>query len=270
MIKKVSAVTECKDEVKLHYERAAEDRYQRLRILTFNEAKVNHHVRFHLISTFLRKIKHAQIGIDIGTGTGVWAEVLLDYCENVIGIDFAEQNIKIARNNAVQHNMAAHLTYILGDAEELKEVNDNSFDIATHISVLQHLPDHKQALRRVNAILRKNGYLIILVHNSRCIYNRNLRLTKKRDASIAISKYQGMDEIRNLLETNGFRIQDVRLCWLFIFDFLMIGSANRMLKPLMPIRKALLVVFGNIGYLLGRFQSLNYLFREIIILAQKQ
>ena len=249
---------------------AAENRYQRLKTQPFNVAQLNHRARFRIINNLLKKIKFAQRGIDVGTGTGVWAEVLLNYCENVTGIDFAQQNIKIACNNAVQHNLTDRLTYILGDAEELQGVDDSFFDVAMHISVLQHLPNHKRALERVNDILRENGYLIILVHNRSCIYNRNVNLQRKKGASIAINKYHNLEEVTSLLETTGFQIQEIHMCWLLFFDFLFFGFANNALKPFMPLRKALLALLGEVSYFFGRFRSLNFLFREIIIVAQKQ
>ncbi len=162
------------NDVKSHYEKAAENRNQRLQTKTPNASRVNHQHRFRIINQLLRKIGPVQNGIDIGTGTGVWAKVLTDNCEKVIGIDFAEQNIKIARSNATENDLSDRFSYTLGDARRLENLSESNFDIATHISVLQHLPDHGQALQRVNDILRKDGYLIILVHNRRCVYDRNL------------------------------------------------------------------------------------------------
>lgn len=258
------------DQVKSHYERAAENRNKRLLTSNLNAAKVNHMERLKVIEPFLKRICNVKQGIDIGTGTGVWAEILLDYCENITGIDFAEQNVKIARENAAHRSLTNRLTYITGDAERLGGINENSFDVATHISVLQHLPDQKKALMRVNDILKREGYLIILVHNSGCIYNKSLKMEQKRGSTIAINKYNTLDETVNLLEMAGFEVKQIRLSWLFVFDFLMIGIENPILAPFEPLRKVLMVTCSQIGRWIGRFQVLNPLFREIVIMAQKR
>ncbi len=253
------------DRVKLHYEKVAESRNRRLLASHLNAAQVNHQERLRIINTWLQRTGAHENGIDFGTGTGVWAEVLTDYCANVRGIDYAENNIKISRDNAAERGLSDRLSYTLGDAQYLQGLRDDSFDIATHISVLQHLPNRPLALKRVNDILRQNGYLILLVHNRRCIYNRN-----RKCQMLEINEYETLYGIKEQLSTAGFVIQEIRLCWLFIFDFLMFGLANPALKPFMPLRKALLAICRVIGIVLGEFQCLNPLFREIVIIARKQ
>ncbi|MFC1523806.1 class I SAM-dependent methyltransferase [Thermodesulfobacteriota bacterium] len=257
------------DQVKSHYERAAENRNNRLLTSKLNAAKVNHQERLKIIDSIFKRIGIVKEGIDIGTGTGVWAEMLLDYCENITGIDFAKENIRISREKAANKNLEKRLTYIEGDAEFLDGINENYFDIATHISVLQHLPNHERALQGVYGVLKKKGQLIILVHNNRCIYNRNLYLQNKRGSITEINKYSTLEEIVYLLETTGFQIKQIRLCWFFVFDLLMIGIENPKLRPVEPFRKVLLAIISNIAGWLGKFQVLNPLFREIIIVAQK-
>ncbi|VVS94866.1 class I SAM-dependent methyltransferase [Desulfoluna spongiiphila] len=258
------------NQVKLHYERAAENRNKRLLTSKLNAAKVNHRERLKTIAPLLKRIGIVKQGIDVGTGTGVWSEVLVDYCDKVTGIDFAEQNIKIACEKAADTGFANRLVYIVGDAQQLSGLNDHSYDIATHVSVLQHLPDQRKSLESVNRILKKKGHLIVVVHNRGCIYNRSLNLQHKRGATIAINKYNTLDEIVGLLEETGFQVKKIRLVWLFILDFLMIGVESPRLIPFEPLRKALLVIFGKVGGWMGRFQLLNPLFREIVILAQKR
>ncbi|MCP4541869.1 MAG: class I SAM-dependent methyltransferase [Chloroflexi bacterium] len=257
-------------QVKQHYEHAAKSRNQRLLSPHLNVAQVNHRVRFRIIDSLLKEIGCVEHGIDIGTGTGVWAEILTRCCATVKGIDFADKNIEIAQNNAAERNLTDCLSYVLGDAQHLEGLADNSFDIATHISVLQHLPDPLQALKRVGDILQPNGHLILLVHNSRCIYNRNRIYQRRHGTMLEINEYETLGGIIKKLRAAGLCIQKVRLCWLFIFDLLMIGSANPYLKLLSPIRKALLIICEEVGSILGRFRCLAPLFREIVILARKQ
>ena len=270
MNKKKQNMEQSYNQVKSHYERAAESRNERLLTSGFNAAKVNHEERLKIIKSFLKQIGTVKQGVDIGTGTGVWSEVMLDYCENITGIDFAKQNIKIASEKAANRNISYRLSYIEGDAERLNGVSENFFDVATHVSVLQHLPDQMKALERVNDILKKDGQIIILVHNRHCIYNRSLNQQNRRGTTVAINKYNSLEEIVDLLEKAGFQIKRIRLSWFFFLDFLLIGLGRSSLAPFEPFRRALLVVFCKIGGWLGRFQSLSPFFREIVIQAIKR
>lgn len=258
------------DEVKAHYENAAHNRYERLRSGALNAASANHAVRYRTIDTLLRKVGHFRDGIDIGTGTGVWAEVLCRYCQRAMGIDFAETNIEIARRSADKKGLGKRLSYMLGDAQTLEGLENCSYDVAMQISVLQHLPNRQKSLNRVNEILRESGVFIILVHNQRCIYNRNLNSQRKQGTAPAINEYVTLGEVLCLLKDAGFRVEEVRLCWPFVNDLLLLGLGKRALVPFMPMRKTMLAFGGAISNALSRVQWLNPFFREIVILARKQ
>lgn len=258
------------EQVKYHYENAARNRAQRLQNGDFNPAKLNHHVRFRVITRLLRQIDDPQKGIDIGTGTGVWAEVLADYCREVVGIDFAANNIEIAKQQADKKMLGKRIAYILGDAQRLDKIIDHNFDVATHISVLQHLPDQKMALQRANDILKKNGKLIILVHNRRCIYNRNLKSQVRQGTVPAINEYMSLSEIKAMLRAAGFQIKQIRLCWICVNDFLTLGQAKPLLRPIMPLRKCCFALCNTIAEVLSRFHRATPLFREIVILVEKE
>ena len=257
-------------EVRLHYERSAEGRNRRLHAPELNAAQVNHRIRARLIERFLRKVGPVADGVDVGTGTGVWAEVLAERCARVVGIDFAENNINVARTNAAAGKLCDRLSYLLGDAQLLKELNNDSYDVATHISVLQHLPDREAALRRVNGVLKENGQLVILVHNRSCIYNRSLIQEKKQGVEIAINEYQSLGEIREWLVAAGFQIEAVGLCWFCLNDLLLLGASRALLKPLMPLRKALITLAVLFDGLAGHLLLLSPFFREIVVLAKKR
>lgn len=94
--------------------------------------------------------------LDIGTGTGAWGAMFLKYgAKEVHGIDFSGKMIKKAKS---KHN---NIIFSIGDAENLKEFADNSFDIVTASYVFHGIPKQNR-LRILKEIKRvSNEFLII-------------------------------------------------------------------------------------------------------------
>ena len=94
--------------------------------------------------------------LDIGTGTGKWGAIFLKYgAKEVHGIDFAEKMIKKAKQ---KH---PNITFSVGDAENLSEFEDNSFDIVTASYVLHGTPQQNRLkiLKEMERVSRE--FLII-------------------------------------------------------------------------------------------------------------
>lgn len=80
--------------------------------------------------------------LDIGTGPGAWAAL---YKENgaskVHGVDFAQKMIKTANKR-----YSPDITFSTGDAENLSEFEDESFDIVTASFVLHGVKEDKRTV----------------------------------------------------------------------------------------------------------------------------
>ncbi|MCF6284949.1 MAG: class I SAM-dependent methyltransferase [Candidatus Hydrogenedentes bacterium] len=257
------------DDIKQHYNRAAEKRDERLKSSTINVSQYNHTLRDRVIRDFLTRSSPYEKGIDMGTGTGVWAEVLTEYCGTVVGVDFAEENIRVATTNAKELGLDSRLSYHVGDAQALEGIADEGYDVAVQISVLQHLPDKKACLTRVHEILKPNGTLVLLVHNRNCIYNHNLRSQQKKGGQVSVNEYTSLPDLLALLGEAGFNVTGQRLNWLFLFDLLFLGINRPFLRPFAPVRRLAMAGLSVIENALGRFSICNPLFREIVILAKK-
>ncbi|HAG14980.1 MAG TPA: hypothetical protein DCG69_00445 [Bacteroidales bacterium] len=78
--------------------------------------------------------------MDIGTGTGSWAANFKKAGANrVVGVDFAEKMLVSAKANYPE------LEFQQGNAEDLKQFPDNSFDIVTASFVLHGVKEPKRA-----------------------------------------------------------------------------------------------------------------------------
>ena len=95
--------------------------------------------------------------LDIGTGPGAWAALFNEYgAAKVHGVDFAHKMIKKASKR-----YSPEITFSIGDAENLTEFKDNSFDIVTASFVLHGVKKDKRQimLNEMKRISKK--YVII-------------------------------------------------------------------------------------------------------------
>jgi ubiquinone/menaquinone biosynthesis C-methylase UbiE len=209
-------------------------------------------------------------GLDIGAGPGVWAEFLAGFCHEVLGVDFVEENVANATIAAERKGLANKVRYRIDDAESLESVPSESVDLATQVSVLQHLPNQRKALEAAHSVLKPGGSFLLLVQNKKCIRNFNKRRPCADTRTIGINEYSELKELKSLLESIGFEVEAVRACWLFVRDLLYIGTEHRFLRFFNPVRRPLMVLFESIERGLNRRPSLNPLFRELVFLARKK
>lgn len=252
-----------------HYRRTARSRDRVHRTGLLSPHRINHRLRRRLFNSMLRRIGTVDRAVDIGTGTGVWAEALADRAGHVVGIDFVEDNLRIARRNAEEKALADRVEYRLDDAQSLDSLADASFDLAMQVSVLQHLGDQDQALRSIARVLKPGGWLLLLVHNRRCLYNRNLRQAGRR-GGIERNEYADRRRLIDRLAQAQLTPRAVRGNWLCVNDVLLAGRSRPLLAPLIPLRLALLAAAGLAQAGLTHLPAADRLFREIVILARKE
>jgi ubiquinone/menaquinone biosynthesis C-methylase UbiE len=93
-------------------------------------SKMNHQLGINytkIIRTLKTKINIDNTSVlDVGCGTGVWSAVFYNNgAKKVIGIDFAEEMLIESKKNY------PYLNFTKGDAKNLYQFSDNSFDIVT-------------------------------------------------------------------------------------------------------------------------------------------
>ena len=79
--------------------------------------------------------------IDIGCGEGRFCRLLAGLGALVTGIDITEALIERARDLG-----GTGQTYLLGDAEDLADVEDDSFDLAVSYIVIVDLLDYRRSI----------------------------------------------------------------------------------------------------------------------------
>ena len=94
--------------------------------------------------------------LDIGCGEGRFSRVLSGLGADVAGVDLTEPLIERARSLAVDGE-----TYLVGDAEDLAEIADESFDLAVSYIVMVDLLDYRASIRAANRVLKPGGRFVV-------------------------------------------------------------------------------------------------------------
>ena len=94
--------------------------------------------------------------IDIGCGEGRFCRLLTGLGAETTGIDLTEALIERARSLAVGRE-----NYVVGNAEDLSQMDHESFDLAVSYIVLVDLFDYRRSIQAAFRVLRPGGRFIV-------------------------------------------------------------------------------------------------------------
>lgn len=159
---------------------------------------------------FKKKINTLEIGAGLGTH--------LDY-EN---LKYQKYYCLELRKNMIEEikKKNANVNFVIGDIQKKTKFKDNNFDRIIAIHVLEHLPNLPKAIAEIYRLLKKNGYLQIVIPcdpgflyrlarkiSAEKIYNKNFK--GSYDWLIKREHLNHPSEIINLLKQQ-FDILDIK------------------------------------------------------------
>jgi len=149
----------------------------------------NHYVYLSELLALKRVIPNSKKGIEIGIGTGRFAQML----EIPFGIDISFPMLKIARERGC--------SVALADAARLP-FKTNQFDFALLMVTLCFVKNPKSVIREAKRIIKENGKIIIGIIDK----NTKLgRLYEKKDSIFYKSaRFFSTKEVVQILKRNGF------------------------------------------------------------------
>ena len=143
--------------------------------------------------------------LDIGCGSGVYS---VDFARRgaarVLGIDFSENMLRIARQEAREHGMGERCEFIQADFLDVSLPRE--FDVTIAIGVFDYLSDPATFLRKMALVTR--GRLIASFPGHSLIRERARRLRYALSRRGHVFFYSEK-KIRNICEEAGVRIRSI-------------------------------------------------------------
>ncbi|MBU4266715.1 MAG: class I SAM-dependent methyltransferase [Candidatus Altiarchaeales archaeon] len=98
--------------------------------------------------------------LDLGCGSGDFAQLLAERGADVVGVDISEKWIEICKK---EHANAQNLNFFVADGSNLEQLADESFDFVVMNMVLLNVPTKEkvqQIFKEVSRVLKKSGELV--------------------------------------------------------------------------------------------------------------
>lgn len=144
----------------------------------------------NIIKSILNRLNldHANI-LDGGCGTGFNLKYLKDY-GNITGLDISREALDFCKKRENKKLVQA-------DAENLP-FKDGVFDVLTSLDCLEHLDDDR-CIKEYFRVLKPEGHLIVTVPAFMFLWS-------KHDEALHHKRRYNKDQLKNLLESNGFKV----------------------------------------------------------------
>ena len=106
------------------------------------------------------KIKSLEI-LDLGCGGGLTCEPLARLGASVTGVDFVEENIKVAKKHAIKSNL--NISYFHNDIDSI--TIKKKYDLILILEVLEHLDNWELLIKKIKKNLKPRGKVVFSTIN---------------------------------------------------------------------------------------------------------
>lgn len=103
-------------------------------------------IEFHYTTKHISEyINQNTAVIELGCGTGYYAMHFSDKCREYTGVDITPENIELF-NKKIKAQGLKNVKGLIGDATNINEISDNSFDVVLCLGPMYHLPPAEREL----------------------------------------------------------------------------------------------------------------------------
>jgi ubiquinone/menaquinone biosynthesis C-methylase UbiE len=99
--------------------------------------------------------------LDLSCGEGYNTRILAQRGAKVVGVDFSEKMIKLARQQEKREKLG--IDYNVSDAGKLKDFGDGSFDVVVCLMALMDIERYEDAISEIARVLKKNGRFVFSI-----------------------------------------------------------------------------------------------------------
>jgi len=171
--------------------------------------------------------------LDLGAGTGRFAEGSINKKAFYVGIDFSKMMIKVAKKT---YSGVKNIEFMVADAENLP-FRPSSFDKVISIGMFEYISQPKRILSEINIILESKGVMCANVWNKMGLFRLPLAFvgSLRRTTNFKRAPFQA-NEFRHHLENSGFKIRAVK-GYFFIPPMLLLGNVLGWFFPCSVLKK---------------------------------
>ena len=107
------------------------------------------------------KINKKSVGIDIGSGTGRWAQFILPKVKKLYCLEPSNEAISISKIKLSKYKNCIHLNK---EANDIFEIEDHSLDFAYSLGVLHHITDINKAMHSFSIKLKDRAPVLLYLY----------------------------------------------------------------------------------------------------------
>lgn len=168
-------------------------------------------------NTVLKNVQPSGAWLDAGCGSGIFSRMMAQHYDlNFIGIDAAPSMVEQAHSHAKRQNLDHKVKYQKIDTIEALPFEENQFDGAICLSVLEYISNPSQALEELKRVLKKDAKLIISIPNQSSFIRSCLKIAApilyrnadRGGAFIKSSIFElKLSKARKYLDDHGFELE---------------------------------------------------------------
>lgn len=178
-----------------------------VRIAKDNDFGLNHH-----LPIYRKYINKTDKVIDVGCGAAPMSLYFASKGMNVKGVDLSKR--------AIEANLKAKVYFGFENlefaCENFMDYSDDAiYDVVMMTEVLEHIPDDKGSLEKINKLLKDNGYLLMSVPSINApLHKKYVKKYGKDpfDERVGHLRRYNAVQIFNLLHETGFELVEFKLC----------------------------------------------------------
>lgn len=118
----------------------------------------------------LSELKPNDNILELGAATGRYTIMLADKGYEVTALEYVQENLDVLKSKIHDKH---HITPILGDAKDLSQFPDNSFDVVLNMGPLYHFPneqDRDKVVKESMRVLKKGGTAFFAFINNDMVF----------------------------------------------------------------------------------------------------
>jgi len=144
-------------------------------------------------SQYIKKYREGKTGefrvLDVGCGTGEFClRVAKLYPEAVVvGVDLVESSIEVCNSRIVNTDLAKRVSFQVGNAYDLSNLADHSFDIVACRSVLHAIKEPERVIKQMARLAKKDGILHMLNEDYAMIYAYPTKFDVREISNVCVS-----------------------------------------------------------------------------------